>query len=66
MPPERYFDADARAVSSGFLLLSPDELEGGLVRLRRDLDSGEWARRNAALFEHDTFDGGYRLIVATT
>jgi SAM-dependent methyltransferase len=62
--PERYLDPGVRAASSGFLLLPDGELEDGLARLRRDLDSGEWARRNAALLEQETFDGGYRLLVA--
>lgn len=49
---------------SGFLALSLREVEDGLERLRTDLASGEWQRRNAELLGLDAYDGGYRLVVA--
>jgi hypothetical protein len=33
-------------------------------RLAADLESGEWARRNADLLEREEMDYGYRLVVA--
>jgi hypothetical protein len=39
-------------------------VEAGLARLARDLDSGEWARRNADLLDLEELDAGYRLVVA--
>ncbi|MBX7112465.1 MAG: class I SAM-dependent methyltransferase [Dehalococcoidia bacterium] len=62
--PERYLDASVRAAMSGFLAIPEHEVENGVARLRADLDSGEWRRRNAALLDLDAYDGGYRLIVA--
>ena len=35
-----------------------------MAALEADLDSGEWARRNAGLLELDELDLGYRLVVA--
>jgi hypothetical protein len=35
----------------------------GLARLERDLESGEWARRNGELPDLDELDAGYRLVV---
>ncbi|MGD9739462.1 MAG: hypothetical protein AB7U48_08700 [Bauldia sp.] len=31
---------------------------------RRDLETGEWERRHAALLGLDVYDAGYRLVVA--
>jgi len=62
--PEAYLDASVRAAMSGFLALSLREVEDGLERLRTDLASGEWQRRNAELLGLDAYDGGYRLVVA--
>jgi hypothetical protein len=33
-------------------------------RLADDIESGEWARRNADLLEREEMDYGYRLVVA--
>jgi hypothetical protein len=35
-----------------------------LARLRRDLDDGSWARKNAHLLERHEMDYGYRIIIA--
>jgi hypothetical protein len=35
-----------------------------LQRLRRDLETGEWARRYAELLALEEYDAGYRLVVA--
>ena len=34
-----------------------------MERLRADLDSGEWERRNAGLLGLEELDLGYRLVV---
>jgi hypothetical protein len=35
-----------------------------LRTLRRDIETGEWARRYADLLARDAYDAGYRLVVA--
>lgn len=60
--PEAYLNAIVRSGSSSFWAIS--NVEAGLRRLKSDLDSGEWARRFAALLTLDTYDAGYRLVVA--
>jgi len=62
--PEAYLDPQVRAGISVFSFLEPDEVEDGLGRLKRDLESGEWSRRNAPLLELEELDLGYRLVVA--
>jgi SAM-dependent methyltransferase len=62
--PEAYFDPRVRAGISGFHLADPQVVEDSLRRLRADLDSGEWARRNADLLDRDELDLGYRLVIA--
>jgi SAM-dependent methyltransferase len=63
--PEAYLDPGVRAGISVFSLLEPHEVESGVARLRADLESGEWRRRNAGLLELEELDLGYRLLVAT-
>ncbi|MGZ8283980.1 MAG: class I SAM-dependent methyltransferase [Allosphingosinicella sp.] len=60
--PEAYLDAHIRSGSSSFWAIG--NVEPGLHRLRRDLETGEWARRYAGLLTLDTYDAGYRLVVA--
>lgn len=62
--PEAYLDPSVRAAMTGFLTISEREVSEGAARLRADLTSGEWMRRNAALLDLDAFDGGYRLVIA--
>lgn len=62
--PEAYLDPVVRAGISVFAQLDPKAVEEGIERLRRDLESGEWHRRNADLLELEEVDAGYRLIVA--
>jgi SAM-dependent methyltransferase len=61
--PKAYLDPGVRAGISVFALIDPAAVEDGLARLRRDLESGEWRRRNAELLELDELDAGYRLVV---
>jgi SAM-dependent methyltransferase len=62
--PERYLEAEVRAGISTMALLPDRELESGLRRLARDLETGEWARRYATLLDRDAMDYGYRLLIA--
>jgi hypothetical protein len=60
--PAAYLDAKIRSGSSAFWAIS--NLEAGLERLQRDLETGEWQRRYADLLTRDAYDAGYRLVVA--
>ncbi|MGD9932412.1 MAG: class I SAM-dependent methyltransferase [Dehalococcoidia bacterium] len=60
--PEAYLDPEVRAGMSIFKRLSEAEVNDGVNRLRDDLASGAWERRNAELLNRDTMDVGYRLV----
>lgn len=60
--PEAYLDPQVRAGSSSFWTI--EGAAAGLDRLRADLASGEWQRRYADLAARDTYDAGYRLVIA--
>jgi SAM-dependent methyltransferase len=60
--PEAYLDPFIRSGSSSFWALQG--VEAGLQRLRQDLESGAWQRRYGDLLARDTYDAGYRLVVA--
>jgi len=60
--PEAYLNEQVRNGTSLFSRL--DRLDEGLERLRADLESGEWARRNGSLLEKQELDLGYRLLIA--
>jgi SAM-dependent methyltransferase len=60
--PAAYLDPTARSAISSMAKL--DDVESGLARLRRDLDSGVWQQRHATLLGQSSLDLGYRLIVA--
>lgn len=62
--PHAYLDPRVRAGIS--LLTQPGEtaLAPGLARLADDLAAGRWHTRHAELLTRDTFDVGYRLLVA--
>ena len=62
--PRAYLDTRVRDGISVFRLLPPADVEDAVERLRADLESGEWARRNAAILERDAMDLGYRLVIA--
>jgi SAM-dependent methyltransferase len=57
--PEFYLRAEVRSAMSSFARI---DAEAGLARLRADLDSGRWARRNHHLLALDSMDLGYRII----
>ena len=62
--PQAYLDQRVRDGISVFRLLPPQDVEVAVSRLRADLESGEWARRNADILEREAMDLGYRLIIA--
>jgi hypothetical protein len=62
--PHAYLDPQVRAGISVFRLLPPDEVADAMARLRADLESGEWERRNGHLLELEELDLGYRLMIA--
>ena len=62
--PEAYLDPAVREAISVFQLLPPEEVTAAIERLRADLESGEWHRRNEDILDLDDLDLGYRLIVA--
>jgi hypothetical protein len=62
--PEAYLEATVRAGISVFGLLPEAEVAEFVEALRRDLDSGAWARRNAGLLDRDELDLGFRLVIA--
>lgn len=62
--PAAYLDPAVRAGISAFALMDPGCVRDGLEQLARDLESSEWARRNAGLLDLDELDCGYRLVVS--
>ncbi len=62
--PERYLDPDVQAGMSSLARMDPDVREEGTERLRVALESGEWERAHGGLRSQETFDLGYRLVVA--
>jgi SAM-dependent methyltransferase len=62
--PHAYLDPRVRDGISVFRLLPPGDVEVAIARLRADLESGEWERRNAGILDLGEMDLGYRLFVA--
>jgi SAM-dependent methyltransferase len=62
--PESYLDPSVRACISGIARLHPEVVARGIGRLRRDLQTGAWARRHADLLHIKELDIGYRLVVS--
>ncbi len=60
--PAAYLDARIRSGSSSFWAIG--DAASGLDRLARDLETGDWQRRYAALLALPSYDAGYRLVVA--
>ncbi len=62
--PHAYLDPQVRGGISVFRLLPSRDVDDAIGRLRADLESGAWARRNAGILGLDAIDLGYRLLVA--
>jgi SAM-dependent methyltransferase len=60
--PLAYLDPHIRTGSSAFWTLK--NVEDGLQKLKRDIETEEWARRYSDLLSLDKYDAGYRLVVA--
>ena len=60
--PGAYLDACIRSGSSSFWAIG--DVEPGLEKLKRDLETGEWARRYSALLTLESYDAGYRLVIS--
>lgn len=56
--PEFYLNAEVRSAMSSFLRI---DAEPGLTRLRDDLVTGRWTRRNGHLMSLEDLDLGYRI-----
>jgi SAM-dependent methyltransferase len=62
--PDAYLDPGVRASISALALLDDDLIRSGLAHLDQDLRSGAWLDRNNDLLKLDTYDYGYRLVIA--
>ena len=62
--PEQYLDPEVRAATSVWDQLPPEVTERALGKLRTDLESGEWDRRNGHLRTLPELDVGLRLVRA--
>ncbi len=62
--PALYLDPERRAAMSGLALLDPARVTRAMQRLETDLADGTWQARNEALLTRDSFDLGYRLVIA--
>ncbi|MHA7661351.1 class I SAM-dependent methyltransferase [Mycolicibacterium sp. HS_4_1] len=62
--PHAYLDETVRAGMSLCALTPNHQLEEGLSRLAIDLNTGDWALKNAHLLDLPELDLGYRLLVA--
>ncbi|MGB8353918.1 MAG: methyltransferase domain-containing protein [Chthoniobacteraceae bacterium] len=62
--PEAFLDPEVVRANSAMAQIDPQKFRDGIEKLREDLQSGEWARRNAGLGALGELDLGYRLIVS--
>jgi SAM-dependent methyltransferase len=62
--PRAYLDERVRAGISIFHRVDSGLVDAALERLRADLASGEWRRRNADVLDLDEIDLGFRLLIA--
>ncbi|QKW09081.1 methyltransferase domain-containing protein [Streptomyces sp. NA04227] len=62
--PQAYLDPEVRAGISMLAQLGDQVLASGLAALKDDLATGRWEQRHAELLALDSFDVGYRLLVA--
>lgn len=64
--PELYLEDNIRNGISSFAKLNEDELEPGLSKLRRDLETGIWDQKHRYLRKQTHYDAGYRFIYTIT
>ncbi|HWC86893.1 MAG TPA: methyltransferase domain-containing protein [Solirubrobacteraceae bacterium] len=61
--PQALLGPQVRATMSVFARLDPLVVERGVARLRADLNSGAWHRRNHEILDLEALDLGHRLVV---
>jgi ubiquinone/menaquinone biosynthesis C-methylase UbiE len=64
--PELYLDPDVRRCMSGFALASNSEVDEGVERLHRDLESGRWDEKYGDLRKRDSYDLGFVFLKFNT
>ena len=62
--PEAFLDPDVVRGNSAMAQLDPQKLQDGIGRLRADLRTGAWLRRNPHLAAQNELDLGYRLVIS--
>lgn len=60
--PELYLDSNIRQGISAFSKIKSPELNDGLFRLKKDLESEEWDRKYKHLRYQNNYDAGYRFV----
>lgn len=60
--PEVYLDPVARRGMSGFAMADHSEVQAGLDLLGRDLELGEWEKRNGHLRTKESYDLGFIFV----
>jgi ubiquinone/menaquinone biosynthesis C-methylase UbiE len=60
--PEIFLNEKMRCNMSGFALAQAGEVSGGLAKLKRDLESGEWDSRFGHLRQQASLDIGFRFL----
>lgn len=63
--PELYLDSSIRNGISSFAKIDTVEVEQGLSRLQKDLETGAWDREYGHLRQQKQYDVGYRFIYTT-
>lgn len=61
--PEIYLDPEIRKGISSFAKMPQVELQLGLKKLTKDIDSGAWSKKYGYLQQQQKYDAGYRIIV---
>ncbi len=60
--PELYLDSSIRNSISSFAKIASNEVEQGLLRLQKDLETGRWNQEYGYLRQQKKYDIGYRFI----
>jgi len=61
--PEIYLDSEVRNGISSFAKMPQTELQLGLEKLTKEIDSGAWSKKYGYLRQLQEYDAGYRIIV---
>jgi ubiquinone/menaquinone biosynthesis C-methylase UbiE len=62
--PENYLDPEVRNGISSFPLMRKEDVDEGLARLKADLTDGRWDAKYGALRSQDSYEAGYKFIIA--